>query len=902
MQHLLAYCIGMILLSLPMSMIPQNKTGSSQSDGKVAVAPASQEVRQAESSDLHLYAAVISEAPTDNNVPQPPQSDEEESILNAKNIRIINLGPVINIDGRDFAPTISADGKTLYYVSRRRGSKLTANGDPSDDFWAAKKADRYDTVFNKPYNIDTATTYGDLGVNTSLHEGVATISADQQTLILTGCDRADGIGGCDLYIVEVEGDKWGRPRNLGRNVNSPSWDSQPSITADKSRIYFASNRPGAIGGDGDFDIWYTDYDFDLEEWKPAVNLGPSINTKGKDWAPFMSADNQTLFFSSDGHTPNLGGTDFYVSQLGDNGKWGKPVNLGAPINTPQDEAFITLPASGDILYFSSQREDLAHYQGGYDIFMAFVPSFFRTVNITGTVIDECSNENIPAVVTMTNSVTKKVKRDTLTAGGLKEFGIIISNMDFGRPEDSIKVLNLEITAENPTYGKVTEIVRVDKPEKTKNQSESEKVIDIPPVQLKLGRKPRIDAEMDFADYIKQNAGKQPDIANFKGLVLQEIKTISLYPLLNYVFFGEGEGKLPSRYVLFKNPAQTEGFSDEAIRGGTLEKYYHVLNIYGHRLRKFPDAKIELVGCNDQGSSLEKRPGLSKERVEGVYNYLKDVWGIDPSRMTITIRDLPKTPSNIRDSLGIVENRRVELLCDRWEVIKPILDVDPTLIPSPETMNYTMDNGIDNSIVASRRIEVIRNGKPWKTLREVGRNEEVYTWDWKDENGDFPQEPNPGPYEARLIVTSTSGRECISDPVAIKVKRITTIENTYAKDTQKTLERYSLILFPFDKFDAGPLNERILKEYVFPRVFPRTEIEVVGHTDVVGLYDHNKRLSENRSKTVQTGIKSTTGGKYGTLDSRGVGEDEALYTNELPEGRFYNRTVQVIIRTPLEDLK
>src|ERR1700754_1891874 len=169
MQHLLAYCIGMILLSLPMSMIP-HKTGttSTPKSSGTAVAPVNQEVRQAESSDLHLYAALISETPTDN-APEPPQSDEDENILSAKNIRIINLGPIINIDGRDFAPTISADGKTLYYVSRRQGSKNTAGGDPSDDFWAAKKADRYDTVFNKPFNIDTSTVYGDLGVNTSLH-------------------------------------------------------------------------------------------------------------------------------------------------------------------------------------------------------------------------------------------------------------------------------------------------------------------------------------------------------------------------------------------------------------------------------------------------------------------------------------------------------------------------------------------------------------------------------------------------------------------------------------------------------------------------------------------------------------------------------------------------------------
>lgn len=877
-------------------MIPLEHSSSQKSK----IAPevlAHRDGEQAEENTLNLYAAVLSDRSSNVENMTVNQSDEE-SILSAKNIRIINLGPVINYKGLDYAPTISADGKTLYYVSDRSGSKLNKDGDPSHDFWAAKKANRYDTVFTKPYNIDTSTVLGDLSVNTSLNEGVASISADQQTLVFTGCDRPDGIGGCDLYIAEIEGDKWGRPRNLGRNVNSDQWDSQPSISPDKSRIYFASNRPGAVGGSGDFDIWYTDYDAEFEEWKPAVNAGKTINTEGKDWSPFISADNQTLFFSSNGHLPNLGGTDFYYTRL-ENNKWTKPVNIGAPINTSEDEAFISLPASGDIVYFSSRREDLAHFQGNYDIFMAFVPSFFRTVTVSGIVIDECSNENIPAVVTIKNPVTGKIKQDSLNTTNLKEFSIIISNADFGRPEDSINVIKLEIVAENPRYGKVIEFVEVEKPKKTKSEEEAQQVIEIPPVTLKLGRKPTLDAEMDFADYIKENSNK-PALANFKGLVLHEIKTISLYPLLNYVFFDEGSGVLPERYILLKNTSETAAFTDSTIVGGTLEKYYNVLNIYGYRLRKYPDATLELVGCNDNTRPAEKRDGLSNERVQQVYNYLKDVWKIDESRMKITLRDLPKTPSNLKDSAGIQENRRVEMLCDRWEVVKPILDTDPTLNPSPETMDFVMDNGIDNSIVASRRIEVKRESGEWKVLKEIGLTEKSYTWDWKSEAGLYPKTELP--YEARLIVTSKSGRECISDPISIKVKKINQTEWTVNKGEQKTLERYSLILFPFDKFEAGPLNERILNEYVFPRVFQSTDIEVVGHTDVVGLYDHNKRLSENRAKTVRQGINDTAKGKYAALLSRGVGEDEPLYTNDLPEGRFYNRTVQVIIQTPLKDLE
>jgi outer membrane protein OmpA-like peptidoglycan-associated protein len=97
-----------------------------------------------------------------------------------------------------------------------------------------------------------------------------------------------------------------------------------------------------------------------------------------------------------------------------------------------------------------------------------------------------------------------------------------------------------------------------------------------------------------------------------------------------------------------------------------------------------------------------------------------------------------------------------------------------------------------------------------------------------------------------------------------------------------------------------MNERILKEYVYHRVKPSSMIQVDGKTDVVGMDTHNKGLSERRAKTCYTLVNSNTGGKYKSLNSRGTGEEEPLYTNELPEGRFFNRTVQVIIETPLAD--
>src|SRR3989339_864422 len=795
MQHVFKLSLALLFITLYLSGI--NLYSKNTATGAVEGATAS-------NIQYYLYGAVIESAA----LPEHPQ---EEGIF-TKKIRIINLGPIVNWKGLDYAPTISADGRTLYYVSNRPGSILDESDDPSHDFWGAKKLDRLDTVFFKPFNIDTSKQFGKQGVNTPLNEGAASIAADRQSLYFTGCNRPDGLGSCDIYKTTIEGDKWGRPKNLGRFVNSKNFDSQPSIAPDQSRIYFVSTREGPNStGDNipaNMDIWYSDWDYDAEDWKPAQNL-TTINTKRQDVSPFIAADNQTLFFASDGHSPNFGGLDFYYVRFDPEiNSWSKPINLADQINTKDDEQFITLPASGDIIYFSSRRTDLLGYQGVLDIFMASVPTFFRAVNLKANVIDECSRANIPATITVKNPLTGRIVEDSLTILRT-QFEMVISNTDYGNPKDSIQYVDLEITAENPKYGKTIMTQRVHKPSLTED---------------------------------------------------------------------------------------TEGFSDTTIVGGTLDKYYHILNIYGFRMKQFPDSKIEIVGCNDGKTPEEKKPNLSKERAQLVFDYFKNVWGIPDSRMKLTVRNQPLVISNLNDSMGIVENRRVEILCSDWNIMKPIFDKDPKTYPQPEDMNFLLKNGIEDALVAKRRVEIKHGEDMWKVLPDVGITDPTFPWDWRDEKRKFPKDEMS--YFATLVITTNTGFECKSMPVKIPVMQVKVEEQQVDKLNDSTWEKYSLILFPFDKSDAGPINTRIMVDYVYGRCFPNSNIEIIGHTDVVGLYDHNKGLSERRSKTVYTGIMKSTKGAFGGLSSRGVGEDEPLYTNELPEGRFYNRTVQVTIKTPL----
>lgn len=124
-------------------------------------------------------------------------------------------------------------------------------------------------------------------------------------------------------------------------------------------------------------------------------------------------------------------------------------------------------------------------------------------------------------------------------------------------------------------------------------------------------------------------------------------------------------------------------------------------------------------------------------------------------------------------------------------------------------------------------------------------------------------------------------------------------DTTKSSTEKTLERYQLVLFPFNSPLLGAQNERILKEYIYARCFASSQVDITGHSDIVGEYPINKELSKARAANTERKIRSAKP-EVVQLTVQGTGEEQPLYSNSLPEGRFYNRTVQVVIRTPLED--
>ena len=187
-------------------------------------------------------------------------------------------------------------------------------------------------------------------INTPENEGTPSLSADGRTLVFTACQGRKGFGSCDLYVSRKTGSDWSVPENLGPIINTRFYESQPALSADGRRLYFISDRPG---GKGRRDIWRSDLGTD-GNWTAPVNLGEPINTAFNEASPFIHPNGQSLFFASEGHI-GLGGYDLFVADSSASG-WSVPSNLGYPINTAEDQASLFVSANGTRAYYSFEEQ------------------------------------------------------------------------------------------------------------------------------------------------------------------------------------------------------------------------------------------------------------------------------------------------------------------------------------------------------------------------------------------------------------------------------------------------------------------------------------------------------------------------------------------------------------------
>ena len=239
------------------------------------------------------------------------------------------------------------------------------------------------------------------GINTESHDACVALSPDGMELIMY---RHSGTDGGDLYVSTLKGLIWDKPKRLGSTINTPYWEPSASVSADENTIFFTSNRKGGLGGT---DIYMTRKK-DNGDFGTAILLGPAINTPLDEDAPFIHADGKTLYFSSKGHK-SMGGYDiFYCTIDLETGEiLTPPQNIGYPINTADDDVFFVWSADGRRAYFSSIRD------GGYgdkDIYVLEREAVKKapTVLFKGQIVACEDKRPVTATIFVTDLATQKI--------------------------------------------------------------------------------------------------------------------------------------------------------------------------------------------------------------------------------------------------------------------------------------------------------------------------------------------------------------------------------------------------------------------------------------------------------------------------------------------------------------
>ena len=319
----------------------------------------------------------------------------------------VNLGNIINSRFSETSPVVSNDETVMVYAVNLQFYQAVYYSKKINGQWSV------------PENI-----IPDLKVDGDCLP--VCISSDGKELYFYRFDKSLG----DLYVSNRVNDKWSKIRKLNSNINTKYWESHACLTTDGKILYFSSNRPGGYGG---LDIYKSERTSD-DNWGPAINCGPVINSKYNDDAPYLTSNDKRLFLSSFGHE-TMGGYDIFYSDKDSSGSWGKIINPGFPVNTTDDEMFICPVNSGKSGYI--YKFDL-NGQGKYDICRIDIPEIAKTNSATATKVNSIIDSVFKKGKTNTNpSFTDKV--DVLDKSGvIKDKKLVSHTRIYNISSSSIK--------------------------------------------------------------------------------------------------------------------------------------------------------------------------------------------------------------------------------------------------------------------------------------------------------------------------------------------------------------------------------------------------------------------------------------------------------------------------------
>ena len=499
----------------------------------------------------------------------------------------------LNSKYSDHSPVISTDESVMLFTSTREGS-------------VGGKQNAYDGEYDEDIYISYK-THGKWGVpvnageplNTRSEDATVGLSADGQSLLIYNGQRGRG----DLQISVLKGDEWSWPEWLSSEINSKYQESSASFANNDRMLYFISERPGGVGGK---DIWFSTKD-SRGRWSEAKNLGSAINTPYDEESVFMHPDGRTLYFSSMGHK-TMGGYDIFRSVKQDDGTWSKPENLGAPINTADDDLSFVISASGRNGYLSSKRKG---GMGQHDIYLVTFLGPEKPMVLS-------NEDHLLASLNQTitdNAMEKTVELKTIRLTVVK--GVITDAISGNPIEAEIEVIDNEkdeVVFSNRSNSKTGRFL----------------------VSLPSGKNYGLAVKADGYLFHSENFNI-PKTSAYREIE----KEINLHNI-------KKDAKIVLRNVFF-----------ETGKANLRIESYPELNRLANVMKEIPTLKIEISGHTDNVGGEAMNLKLSKDRAKSVVDYLIITQEIAPERITYAGYGFSQPIADNITEDGRQQNRRVE---------------------------------------------------------------------------------------------------------------------------------------------------------------------------------------------------------------------------------------------------
>ncbi len=495
-------------------------------------------------------------------------------------IGLVNMSS-LNSPYDDYGPIITADGSKIYFTSRRPNEYQLkdVDGQYYEDIY-------YSELTNGHWQAAQSAGYP---LNTPTHDAVVGLSYDGQTIIIYRDE--------DLYVSHLQGKTWTKPQKLPKPINSNEVESSAALSIDGNTIYFVRGKTSdALTSNGD--IYYS-VRASNGHWSTPVRLPDNVNTPYDEDGLFLHPDGRTLYFSSKGHN-TMGGYDVFKTVHQDDGSWSDPVNLGYPLNTPDDDIYFVLSGNAKIGYISAVREDTKGFTDIYQVhFFTAAPYLSGEEKLIADLAQPQKETSFEPPVKI-----------TLVKGQVVD--------ENGKPvEAEIEIIDNET-------GKVVYRVKT-------NSATGQYMVSLPSGKnyAMVIRKEGYLFRSENFDLVEENQYHEVQ----KKVVLTDLSK---------------KGKTELRNIFFDyNKATLKPES------------YPELNRLVEFLKNHPDIKIEISGHTDTLGTFEYNMQLSERRAKAVYDYLVSK-GISPGRLkTKGYGPLHPIASN-KTAEGRARNRRVEV--------------------------------------------------------------------------------------------------------------------------------------------------------------------------------------------------------------------------------------------------